>query len=95
VSPPGECPLRLPPSVQETIRSLHPDLKRRVHGALDELRRRPARGKLLVGELSGWRSWRVGKIRVIYRERHSAIEVAAIGPRATIYFEAVRRLQRR
>jgi mRNA-degrading endonuclease RelE of RelBE toxin-antitoxin system len=93
VSAPGDRILHLSDEVQETIRSLHPDLKRRIPVALDELHRRPERGKPLVGELSGWRTWRVGRFRIVYRERRRAIEVAALGPRAEIYLDAARRLR--
>ena len=95
MSPHAPPALRLPLDVQETIRSLHPDLKRRIRSALDALQHRPERGKALVGELTGWCSWRVGKVRIIYRQRRTVIEVAAIGPRVTIYFDAARRLRRR
>ena len=95
MSPPATRPLRLPPDVQHTIRSLHPDLKRRMRSALDTLRTRPERGKALVGELTGWYSWRVGTVRIIYRQHRTVVEVAAIGPRATIYFDVARRVKPR
>jgi mRNA interferase RelE/StbE len=87
--------VRLPNDVQETIRSLHPDLKRRLRVALDLLRVEPASGKELRGELEGWRSFRVGRFRIVYRVARSAIEVAAIGPRTSIYLETAVRLSRR
>ena len=87
--------LRLAPDVREAIRSLHPDLKRRVRRALDRLCIAPDAGKPLTQELSGWRSLRVGRVRVIYRERGTTLEVAAIGPRSSIYFDAATRLRHR
>jgi mRNA interferase RelE/StbE len=86
--------VRLPNDVQQLIRSLHPDLKRRVRAALELLCANPEAGKALKGELEGWRSLRVGRLRIVYREARKQIEVAAIGPRASIYFETTRRLQR-
>jgi mRNA interferase RelE/StbE len=86
--------VRLPNDVQQVIRSLHPDLKRRVRAAVDLLRFNPETGKALKGELEGWRSLRAGSLRIVYREARKQIEVAAIGPRASIYFETARRLQR-
>ncbi len=47
-----------------------------------------------MGELAGWRSVRVGSLRVVYREAGRAVEVAAVGPRSTIYLELARRLRR-
>lgn len=87
--------LRLAPYVQEAIRSLHPDLKRRVREALDGLLTTPDSGKALTRELSGWRSVRVGRVRIIYRERGDVLEVAAIGPRTSIYLDAAARLRSR
>ncbi len=71
---------------------MHPVLKRRVRAALDHIRASPDSGKPLLGELAGWWSVRVGRIRIVYRHRSrsSLVEVAAIGPRASIYSEAVR-----
>ena len=87
--------LRLPKDVESVIRSLHPDLKRRVRAAVDLLRANPEAGKALKGELDGWRSFRVGRLRIVYREVRAQIEVAAIGSRTSIYFETARRLRRR
>jgi mRNA interferase RelE/StbE len=86
--------VRLPHAVQSTIRSLHPELKRRVRVALDLIRDKPETGKALRGELEGWRSLRVSRLRIVYREFQRSIEVAAIGPRASIYVETERRLRR-
>ena len=87
--------LRLAPDVQEAIRALHPESKRRVRRALDHLRITPDAGKMLTQELCGWRSLRVGRVRIIYREHGTTLEVAAIGPRASIYLDAAVRLRRR
>ena len=38
---------------------------------------------------------RVGRVRIIYRSTRTTVEVAAIGPRASIYSEAARLLRRR
>jgi len=87
--------VRLPLDVQAAIRSMHPDLRRRVREALDSIVESPELGKLLKRELSGWRSFRIGRVRVIYREVRMAIEVAAIGPRSSIYQDATRRLPKK
>ena len=71
---------------------MHPDLKRQVRAALDHIRAAPKSGKSLKRELSGWRSLPVGRVRIIYREAGAVIEVGAIGPRASIYLDAARRL---
>ena len=84
-----------PTDVEQVIRSLHPALKRRVRASVDLLCASPEAGKALKGELAGWRSLRVGRLRIVYREARKQIEVAGIGPRASIYFETARRLHRR
>jgi mRNA-degrading endonuclease RelE of RelBE toxin-antitoxin system len=61
---------------------------------LEVLRTQPDSGKALKGELAGWRSFRVGRFRIVYRPLASRIDVAAIGPRASIYFETARLLRR-
>jgi mRNA-degrading endonuclease RelE of RelBE toxin-antitoxin system len=93
-----ERSVRLPPEVQSSIRSLHPEQKRRVRAALDRLRAQPDAGKELKGDLAGWRSLRLGRLRIVYRDARTTIDVAAIGPRSTIYLDAfrlARRLARR
>ncbi len=77
--------LRIPADVTALVRGLHPELKRKVRSALDEDLRRPDTGKALKQDLAGLRSWRLGRIRIIYRERGTeVVEVVAIGPRRTV-----------
>lgn len=84
--------VRLPIEVQAAIRAMHPYLRRRVREALDTIREAPETGKLLKRELSGWRSFRIGRVRIIYRQVRMTIEVGAIGPRSSIYHDTARRL---
>ncbi len=79
--------LKLPNEVAALVRSLHPQIKRKIRSALDEVLREPLSGKQLRGELSGYRSFRAGRIRIIYREGAEVIEIVAIGRREVIYFE--------
>lgn len=83
---------RLPLEVQDAIRAMHPELRRRVRAALDHIQAMPEAGKLLKQDLGGWQSFRVGRIRIVYRVVREIIEVGAIGPRASIYLDAARRL---
>ena len=82
---------RIPANVAQLVRGLHPDIKRTVRAALDRLARDAEAGKALQGDLSGLRSLRVARFRVIYRPavRH-IIEIVAIGPRNRIYEETLR-----
>ena len=69
---------------------MHPELRRRVRATLDRIRTQPEAGKPLLGDLTGWWSIRVGRIRIIYRSARVFLEIAAIGPRTSIYEDAVR-----
>jgi mRNA interferase RelE/StbE len=79
--------IKLPEEVAGLTRSLHPQIKRKIRSALEEIQADPMSGKQLRGELAGYRGFRVGRIRIIYREKYGAIEIVAIGPREVIYFE--------
>ena len=83
--------LRVPDDVAAIIRSLHPGLKRKIKAGLQRLLDDAEAGKALKDELSGLRSFRVGKLRIVYRFPSKAvIEIFAVGPRKTIYEETLR-----
>lgn len=86
--------LRVPGDVASLIRGLHPELKRKMRSALDAVVVDPSVGKALRDELTGLRSCRVGRFRIIYRVAGSVIEIVAVGPRTTIYKETWRRVRR-
>ncbi|MEW6418664.1 MAG: type II toxin-antitoxin system RelE/ParE family toxin [Nitrospirota bacterium] len=78
------------------VRTLHPDLKRKIKAALQTVLIDPQSGKALKDELKGLQSFKVGKFRVIYKTATDKriIQIVAIGPRKTIYEETLRLLQR-
>ncbi|HWR57256.1 MAG TPA: type II toxin-antitoxin system RelE/ParE family toxin [Thermodesulfovibrionales bacterium] len=80
----------------ELVRSLHPNLKRKIKAALQAVLKEPASGKRLKDELEGLQSFKVGKFRVVYRtpKERGIVEIVAIGPRKTIYEETLRLLQK-
>lgn len=86
--------LRIPDDVAAMIRGLHPDLKRKVRSALDDLLDDPTIGKTLREELSGLRSCRVARFRIIFRVAGTVIEIVAVGPRRTIYEDTWRKVRR-
>lgn len=87
--------LRVPDHIVKLIRGLHPLLKKRVKGALSEIFRDPYCGKALKDELSGLRSFRVKKFRIIYKvSKNKQVSVVALGPRMYIYEETFRIIQR-
>jgi mRNA interferase RelE/StbE len=84
-----QAPMRvkLPPELTILIRGLHPQIKRKIRSALAAILKEPTLGKQLRGELAAYRSFRVGRIRIIYREKDGIIEIVAIGRREVIYYE--------
>jgi len=83
--------LRVPDDIAALIRSLHPDLKRKIRGSLRAILSEPYAGKALRDKLSGLRSFRVSRFRIIYRiSKKQQIEVVTIGPRNRIYEETFR-----
>jgi mRNA interferase RelE/StbE len=80
--------LKVPDYLTKFIRSLHPELKRKIKSALKILIAEPYSGKPLKDELEGLRSIRVGRFRIIYRlADQMEINLVAIGPRTMIYEE--------
>jgi mRNA interferase RelE/StbE len=89
--PPALRRLRVPQALAALLRGLHPQIKRKLRGALESIAADPGRGKPLKEELAGLWSLRVGRFRVIYRvksPRH--VDVIAFGPRERIYEETHR-----
>ena len=87
--------LVVPKEIQESIRKMHPDLKKKIRASLGIIMSEPDSGKTLMDELSGLKSFRVGTLRIIYRIADAErIELVAIGPRKRIY-EETRRIHRR
>jgi mRNA interferase RelE/StbE len=87
--------LRVPGRIEALVRSLHPELKRKVRSGLDIIRTDPEVGKGLRDERAGRRSLRVGRFRIVYRSAaRRLIDLAAIGPRRTISEETLRLLRR-
>lgn len=87
--------LRTPDSVAELIRHLHPQIKRKLRAAIEQIVKDPRSGKPLKDKLTGLWSFRVGKFRVVYRfKEKETVDLVAFGGRATIYEETYRLLAR-
>jgi mRNA interferase RelE/StbE len=88
--------LKMSDETAELVRSLHPDLKRKIKAALQAVLIDPQSGKALKDDLEGLQSFRVGKFRMVYRiaKDKGIIEVIAIGPRKTIYEETLNLLRK-
>ncbi|HSB05708.1 MAG TPA: type II toxin-antitoxin system RelE/ParE family toxin [Thermodesulfobacteriota bacterium] len=79
--------LRVPDEIAALIRGMHPHLKTKVKASLKLIMSNPDEGKILRDELSGLRSFRVGRSRIIYAVKKKMIEIVAIGPRERTYEE--------
>jgi len=87
--------LRIPDDVAHLIRTLHPTLKKKVRAGLQAIVEVPTCGKALKDELSGLRSFRLGRFRIVYRVAEDrTIEVVTIGPRRCVYEETYRQVRR-
>jgi len=87
--------LRAPQNVRELLGSAHPHIKRKIRVTLQLLQSEPEAGKALREELVGLRSYRLGRLRIIYRVlKAGVIDIVAIGPRKTIYEETFRLIKR-
>ncbi len=87
---------RNPDNLVSLIRSLHPQLTRKVRTALQSIQADASAGKALKkDELAGLRSVRVGRFRIVYRVVSGPyIDIVAIGPRQRIYEETYRIIRR-
>ncbi len=72
-------------TAQGILRHLHPDLKKSIRKALDELVKNPYAGKPLKQELAGLWSLPVAHHRIIYQTQEGRIIVVFIGPRRDVY----------
>jgi mRNA interferase RelE/StbE len=87
--------LRAPPQVVTIIRTLHPQIKRKVRTALASILAKPHSGKALKDDLAGLRSFRVSHFRIVYRIRAGRlIEIIAVGQRDRVYEETYRLIAR-
>ena len=81
-------------SLREFVRHLPPELKGKIKNAFNEIVKDPQCGKPLVAKLEGFRSYKLGNFRIVYRPEHFGAGVLAIGPRKTVYEKAAREMRR-
>ena len=87
--------LRMAEDLASLIRGMHPVLKKKVRASLKIILSDPTSGKALRDNLAGLRSFKIGRLRVVYRASKTAVQVVAIGPRSRIYEETARFVNRK
>jgi mRNA-degrading endonuclease RelE of RelBE toxin-antitoxin system len=78
---------RYTPEASAIIKKLHPSIKAAVRAGISQITKAPLDGRELHLELKGFRSFRAGKHRIIYRmnEDESCVEIHHVGPRRDVY----------
>ena len=85
--------IRFTPEASRLSSKIHPENKKQLKQALNELQQNPHTSKDLQEELFGFKSLRLKKYRLIYtvNEKNNYIEMYYVGPRSDVY-EQFRRL---
>lgn len=79
--------IRFTPEAAKLLTKFHPTNKKLIKAALKDLRKDPNLGDGLQEELSGFRSHKVKRYRIVYNvnESEDAIEVYYVGHRRDVY----------
>jgi len=79
--------VRITPFANRAAKKFSPEVKKAAKAALKELAQNPYLGKELQAELSGFRSYRFLRYRIVYKVNTSKkiVVVLAIGRRRDIY----------
>ncbi|MFC1829075.1 type II toxin-antitoxin system RelE/ParE family toxin [Thermodesulfobacteriota bacterium] len=88
--------IRFTPEAAGLFSRLHPENKKHIRSALDELIQSPYSGQDLQEELYGFKSYRSKRYRILYKvnEEENFVEIYYIGHRKDVY-EQFRRLLNR
>jgi mRNA interferase RelE/StbE len=79
--------VRYTPEAAGLISMLHPEIKSMIRIAIDELRTNPFLGDDLQDELSGFKSYKPRRYRILYKfeEEENTIDVYYVGHRRDVY----------
>ena len=79
--------LQFTPEAARLLAKLHPEAKKLIKSGLDELRQNPYLGDDLQEELSGFKSYKIKRYRVLYAvdEEKEVIRVYYVGERRDVY----------
>jgi mRNA interferase RelE/StbE len=78
---------RLTPEAAQFISRLHPDNKKVIREAIDDLRKMPYAGDELQDDLNGFKSYKPRRFRILYKidEENGFINVFYVGHRRDVY----------
>jgi mRNA interferase RelE/StbE len=81
--------VRFTPEAARLISKLHPKIKKLMRSAVEDLRTDPYIGEDLQEELSGFKFYKPGRYRVLYKidEERNVIDVYYAGHRRDVYEE--------
>jgi mRNA-degrading endonuclease RelE of RelBE toxin-antitoxin system len=79
--------IRFAPEAARFIANLHPENRKIIRQAVDQIRRNPYSGHGLQEELSGFKSLKSKRYRIIHKidERGSSVDVYFVGHRRDVY----------
>ena len=78
---------RFTPEAAKLLRKLHPDNKKMIKNGLKILQKNPDTGRDLQEELSGFKTYRIKRYRIIYKidEEQRMISIYHVGHRSDVY----------
>jgi len=79
--------MRYTPETSRILSQLHPENKKLIRAALEDLRKNPYAGNDLQEELYGYKSFKLKRYRVFYNidEEENIIQIFHIGHRKDVY----------
>ena len=79
--------IKFTPEAARLLSKLHPENKKLIKTGLKDLRKYPDSGGNLQEELSGFKSYKLKRYRIIYKiiEENKAIHIYYIGHRSDVY----------
>ena len=79
--------MRYTPEASRILSKLHPENKKLIRAALEDLRKNPYAGSDLQEELYGFKSFKLKRYRVLYNinEEKNIIRIFHIGHRKDVY----------
>ena len=79
--------IRFTPEAARLLSTFHPENKKQIRAAIKELHQDPVSGNDLQEELSGFKSYKSKRYRIIYRvnEEENVIEIYYVGHRRETY----------